>query len=59
MLSNIKKVLVIAPHTDDGEFGCGGTINKLIKLGIEVHYVAYSLFALIQEFLSITRISFS
>ena len=42
MLSNIKKVLVLAPHTDDGEFGCGGTINKLIKQGIEVHYVAFS-----------------
>lgn len=42
MLSNIKKVLVIAPHTDDGEFGCGGTINKLINQGLEVHYVAFS-----------------
>jgi N-acetylglucosamine malate deacetylase 1 len=37
-----KKVLVLAPHTDDGEFGCGGTINKLIENGCEVHYVAFS-----------------
>ena len=42
MLNNIKKVLVIAPHTDDGEFGCGGTINKLINQGVEVHYLAFS-----------------
>lgn len=39
---NFKKVLVIAPHTDDGEFGCGGTIHKLIELGAEVHYAAFS-----------------
>jgi N-acetylglucosamine malate deacetylase 1 len=42
MFQNIKKVLVLAPHTDDGEFGCGGTINRLIKEGIEVYYVAFS-----------------
>jgi N-acetylglucosamine malate deacetylase 1 len=38
----MKKVLVLAPHTDDGEFGCGGTINKLISEGNEVYYVAFS-----------------
>lgn len=37
-----KKVLVLAPHTDDGEFGCGGTIDKLIKEGCEVFYAAFS-----------------
>ncbi len=37
-----KKVLVLAPHTDDGELGCGGTIAKLIEQGSEVHYVAFS-----------------
>ena len=42
MISNVKKVLVLAPHTDDGEFGCGGTICKLIEEGIEVFYVAFS-----------------
>ena len=25
-----KRVLVLAPHTDDGEFGCGGTIANRI-----------------------------
>lgn len=42
MLSNFKKVLVLAPHTDDGEFGCGGTIAKLVDSGADVYYVAFS-----------------
>ncbi len=42
MLDKFKKVLVLAPHTDDGEFGCGGTIAKLIEAGCEVTYVAFS-----------------
>ena len=39
---DIKKALVLAPHTDDGEFGCGGTIAHLIGKGCEVWYVAFS-----------------
>jgi len=38
----MKKILILAPHTDDGEFGCGGTINKLIEEGNDVYYVAFS-----------------
>ena len=38
----INKVLVLAPHTDDGEFGCGATISKLIEAGKEVHLAAFS-----------------
>ena len=37
-----KKVLVLAPHTDDGEIGCGGTIAKFLEEGSEVFYVAFS-----------------
>ena len=37
-----KRVLVLAPHTDDGEFGCGGTIAKLIDDQAEVFYAAFS-----------------
>jgi len=37
-----KKTLVLAPHTDDGELGAGGTISKLIDTGTEVYYVAFS-----------------
>ncbi len=38
----IKKALVLAPHTDDGEFGCGATIAKLVEQGTQVYYVAFS-----------------
>jgi N-acetylglucosamine malate deacetylase 1 len=37
-----KRILVLAPHTDDGEFGCGGAIAKFISEGHDVHYVAFS-----------------
>lgn len=37
-----KNVLVLAPHTDDGEFGCGGTLAKWSNAGSEIHYVAFS-----------------
>ncbi len=37
-----KKVLVLAPHTDDGELGCGATINRMIEEGSEVYYLAFS-----------------
>lgn len=36
------RILVLAPHTDDGEFGCGGTIRRFIEEGREVFYVAFS-----------------
>ncbi|CAN5668178.1 hypothetical protein BH10BAC5_BH10BAC5_14340 [soil metagenome] len=42
MVENINKILVLAPHTDDGEFGCGGTIHKFVKMGREVFYAAFS-----------------
>tara|TARA_R110001599_G_scaffold50369_5_gene142655 strand:- start:569 stop:1201 length:633 start_codon:yes stop_codon:yes gene_type:complete len=35
-------VLVLAPHTDDGELGAGGLISKLIERGAKVTYVAFS-----------------
>jgi len=38
-----KRVLVLAPHTDDGEFGCGGTMARLVAAGAEVRYVAFSI----------------
>jgi len=39
---NLERVLVLAPHTDDGEFGCGGSIVRLIEEKNEVFYVAFS-----------------
>ena len=41
-LSIYKNILVLAPHTDDGELGCGGTIAKFIEEGAEVYYAAFS-----------------
>ncbi|MBL7810752.1 MAG: PIG-L family deacetylase [Bacteroidetes bacterium] len=37
-----KKVLVLAPHTDDAELGCGGTISRLLEEGNEVYCAAFS-----------------
>ncbi len=42
MLTKFKNVYVLAPHTDDGELGAGGTIAKLIESGAEVYYFAFS-----------------
>jgi LmbE family N-acetylglucosaminyl deacetylase len=42
MIEQFKNVLVLAPHTDDGELGAGGTIAKLIEMGSTVTYVAFS-----------------
>lgn len=41
-LLNFKNVLVLAPHTDDGEMGAGGTLVKLRDAGIPVTYIAFS-----------------
>jgi LmbE family N-acetylglucosaminyl deacetylase len=35
--------MILAPHTDDGELGCGGTIAKLSGEGKEVFYAAFCL----------------
>ncbi|MDB4059072.1 PIG-L family deacetylase [bacterium] len=42
-LTNFKKAFVLAPHPDDGELGCGGTISKLLNNGVEVFYITFSL----------------
>jgi len=38
-----QRVLVLAPHTDDGEFGCGGAMARLVEDGADVRYVAFSI----------------
>ena len=43
MIEGLRRVLVLAPHTDDGEFGCGGTMARLVEGGAEVRYVAFSI----------------
>ena len=37
-----KRILVLAPHTDDGEVGCGGSIHRFLEEGVEVYYAAFS-----------------
>ena len=36
------RILVLSPHTDDGELGCGGSIAKFVEEGRELYYVAFS-----------------
>ena len=43
MITAWKRVLVLAPHTDDGEFGCGATLARLVDGGTDVRYVAFSI----------------
>jgi len=40
--SKEQRVLVLAPHVDDGEFGCGGTVYRLVREGYLVRYLAFS-----------------
>jgi len=42
MLEDKQRILILAPHTDDGEFGCGGTICRFCEDGKDVTYVAFS-----------------
>lgn len=42
MFGEKKRILILAPHTDDGEFGCGATIAKMIEDGHDVYYAAFS-----------------
>ncbi len=37
-----SRILVLAPHTDDGELGCGGSIARFCREKKDVHYVAFS-----------------
>ena len=40
---NKKRILVLAPHTDDGELGLGGSIARFVDEGKEIYYAAFSL----------------
>ena len=39
---NFHRVLVLSPHVDDGELGCGGTIASWIQEGKDIYYLAFS-----------------
>lgn len=38
----MRRVLALAPHTDDAELGCGGTIARLLEEGASVFVAAFS-----------------
>lgn len=40
---DVKKILVLAPHTDDGELGCGASLAGFVAEGKDVYYAAFSL----------------
>jgi len=40
---DFKKVLIMCPHTDDGDLGAGGTIARFVEEGKEVYYAAFSM----------------
>jgi len=42
MKLNFENVLVLAPHTDDAEFGCGGTITRFVEEGANVYIATFS-----------------
>ena len=42
MNKNMEKILILAPHIDDGELGCGGSIARFIEEGKDVYYAAFS-----------------
>jgi LmbE family N-acetylglucosaminyl deacetylase len=41
-MNGFKRILVLAPHTDDGELGAGGAIRYFIENGAKVFYAAFS-----------------
>lgn len=41
-MEKINKVLLLAPHTDDAELGCGGSIARFLENGVEIHVAAFS-----------------
>ena len=42
LIKDCNNILVLAPHTDDGELGLGGSINYFIEQGKNVVYAAFS-----------------
>lgn len=37
-----ENILVLSPHTDDAELGCGGTLDKFLKKGSKIRFIAFS-----------------
>jgi LmbE family N-acetylglucosaminyl deacetylase len=37
-----KRILILSPHTDDAELGCGGLISKLVEENAKIMWVVFS-----------------
>jgi len=37
-----KKIIILSPHTDDGELGCGASISKFAERGSEIFEAIFS-----------------
>jgi LmbE family N-acetylglucosaminyl deacetylase len=44
MKNYFQRILVLSPHTDDGELGCGGSISLFTARGSRVYWVVFSSF---------------
>ncbi len=42
MESMFNRILILSPHTDDSELGCGGTAARFVEEGRDVHVIAFS-----------------
>lgn len=42
LTSRMNNILVLAPHTDDGELGAGGTISYFLEKKAKIWYAAFS-----------------
>jgi LmbE family N-acetylglucosaminyl deacetylase len=40
-MKKVERLLVLSPHTHDGNFSAGGTIAKFIEEGTQVFYIAF------------------
>ena len=41
-MKSIQTVLILAPHTDDAELGCGGTMARFLEEGKQIYVAAFS-----------------
>lgn len=42
MPKKFERILILSPHTDDGEVSAGGTISRLVEEGRQIYYIAFS-----------------